>query len=68
MQDWCIFQEMVDTCACPTIQLFLPLVLNIVSLIATADRHGLIIITEKEQDCKLDIHSYNNIFCLKISE
>jgi len=50
---------MVDTCACPRIQLFLPLALNIVSFLVTADRHRLTIITETEQDCKLGIHLYN---------
>jgi len=36
-----------------------PLVLNIGSLLATADRHGLTIFTETEQDPKLDIHLYH---------
>ncbi len=61
MQDCPIFQEMFDTCACPMIQLFQPLVLNIASFLMTADRRQLTMITETEQDCKLDIHLYNTL-------
>ncbi len=59
---------MVDTYNCPMIKLFLPLALNIALLLATADRCRLTIITETEQDFKLDIHLYNdfNIFYLQM--
>jgi hypothetical protein len=47
------------------VQLLLPLVLNIALLLETADRRGLTIFTETEQDRKLDIHLYNNIEILQ---
>jgi len=41
------------------VQLLLPVVLNIVSLLVTADRCRVTIFKETEQDRKLDIRIYN---------